>query len=104
RHPWIFSSLQVHMVEAGEAGGMLDRMMLRIADYLEREYEIRQKLKQRTLYPKIVLVAAVFLPKLVVLIFGGLIAYLHATLFTVLPFVLGALAIWAGFRLGFQWP
>jgi type II secretory pathway component PulF len=104
RYPWVFSSLQVHLIEAGEAGGLLDRMMLRIAEYLEREYEIRQKIKQRTLYPKIVLVAAIFIPKLVVLIFQGLVPYLQATLFTVLPIVLWGAAIWAAFRLGFQWP
>jgi type II secretory pathway component PulF len=103
RYPWVFSPLQIRMIEAGEAGGLLDRMMLRIADYLEREYEIRQKIKQRTLYPKIVLLAAIFLPNLVVLIFQGLMPYLHSTLFTVLPVVLWALAIWAAFRIAFQW-
>src|SRR5262249_39807715 len=64
RYPWVFSSLQIRMIQAGEEGGLLDRMMLRIADYLEREYEIRQKIKQRTLYPKIVLVAAIFIPQI----------------------------------------
>lgn len=103
RYPAIFTPLQIRMIEAGEAGGLLDRMMVRIADYLEREYEIRQKIKQRTLYPKIVLVAAIFLPKLVVLIFQGPMAYLHATLFTVLPYVLGVLAVWAAVRLALQW-
>jgi len=103
RFPWVFSSLQVHMIEAAEAGGLLDQMMLRIADYLEREYEIRQKVKQKTLYPKLVLLAAIFIPNIVILIFGGLMPYLHSTLFTVLPFLLGGLAIWAACRLGFQW-
>jgi type II secretory pathway component PulF len=78
--------------------------MLRIADYLEREYEIRQKIKERTLYPKIVLIAAIFIPQLKLLIFDGLMPYLHATLFAVMPIVLAVLAIWALFRLGFQWP
>jgi type IV pilus assembly protein PilC len=103
-HPWIFSSLQVHMVEAGEAGGLLDRMMIRIADYLEREYEVRQKIKQRTLYPKLVLVAAIFIPKLPILVLVGLLPYLRATLFTLLPVAAALLVIWAAFRLAFQWP
>lgn len=104
RYPWVFSSLQLHMIEAAEAGGLLDQMMQRIADYLEREYEIRQKVKRQTLYPKIVLVAAILLPQLYILIFQGLMPYLHATVFTVLPLLLWAAAIWAAFRLGFQWP
>lgn len=104
RHPWLFSSLQVRMIEAAEAGGLMDQMMVRIADYLEREYETRQKIKQRTLYPKIVLVAAIFIPRISILIFDGLMPYLQATLFTVLPIVLVALAIWAIFRMLLQWP
>src|SRR5438445_6102506 len=104
RYPWVFSPLQLRMIEAGEAGGLLDRMMLRIADYLEREYEIRQKIKERTLYPKIVLIAAIFIPQLKLLIFDGLMPYLHATVFAVMPIVLAVLTIWALFRLGFQWP
>lgn len=104
RHPWIFSSLQVRMVEAAEAGGLLDQMMLRIADYLEREYEIRQKIKQRTLYPKLVLLAAIFIPQLPVLVFQGFVPYLQATLFTLLPLAAAVLVVWAAFRLALQWP
>jgi type IV pilus assembly protein PilC len=104
RHPWVISTLQIRMIEAAEAGGLLDRMMLRIADYLEREYEIRQKIKQRTLYPKLVLFAAIFIPKLPILVLSGFGPYLQATLFTLIPLALFVLGIWAAFRLAFQWP
>ena len=104
RYPWVFTPLQLRMIEAGEAGGLLDRMMLRIADYLEREYEIRQKIKQRTLYPKIVLVVAIFLPSLVVGLFPAAAQFLHTSLPTVLPLALWAVALWAAIRLGLQWP
>ena len=36
-YPWIFSELQIEMIRAAEQGGMLDKMLLRIADYLEQE-------------------------------------------------------------------
>jgi len=54
-HPGVFTTMQIELVRAGEMGGMLETMCHRIADYLERENEIRRKLKRETLYPKIVL-------------------------------------------------
>lgn len=66
RHPAVFSPMQVELIRAGETGGMLEAMCTRIADYLEREIEIRRKLKRETLYPKIVLGLA----GIVVLIIG----------------------------------
>ncbi|MFM7320092.1 MAG: type II secretion system F family protein [Armatimonadota bacterium] len=57
-HPGLFSTMQIELIRAGEMGGMLETMCTRIAAYLERENEIRRKLKRETLYPKIVLVLA----------------------------------------------
>jgi type II secretory pathway component PulF len=58
RHSNVFSPLVVELIRAGEHGGMLETMCGRIADYLEREVEIRRKLQRETLYPKIVLCVA----------------------------------------------
>jgi type II secretory pathway component PulF len=55
RYPWLFDPLQVRMVEAGERGGFLVDVLRRLAEYLEREYEIRLDIKRKTLYPKLVL-------------------------------------------------
>ncbi len=57
-HPNVFSPLVVELIRAGEHGGMMEIMCSRIADYLEREVEIRRKLQRETLYPKIVLCIA----------------------------------------------
>ena len=65
RNPSAFGTMQVELIRAGEMGGMLETMCNRIADYLERETEIRRKLKRETLYPKIVLFVA-FLTSVVV--------------------------------------
>ena len=58
RHPNVFMPLTIALIRAGEQGGMLETMCARIADYLEREVEIRRKLQRETLYPKIVLFVA----------------------------------------------
>jgi type IV pilus assembly protein PilC len=53
KHPQAFSSLYVNMVRAGEAGGMLDKVLLRLSAFLEREYALRQKVKSAMVYPLI---------------------------------------------------
>ena len=68
RHPHTFTSIQVELIRAGETSGMLPLMANRIADYLEKELDIRRKLKRETLYPKIVL----FVAGLVILLLGFL--------------------------------
>lgn len=55
RYPRIFDRMQVRMVEAGEAGGLLVSIFQRLSDYLEREHAIRSEVNRKTLYPKIVL-------------------------------------------------
>lgn len=55
KHPEAFNSLYVSMVRAGELGGMLDDVLLRVATQMEREAEIKAKVKSASTYP-----AAVF--------------------------------------------
>ncbi len=51
KHPEAFNNLYVSMVKAGELGGMLDDVLLRVANQLEREAEIRAKVKSASTYP-----------------------------------------------------
>jgi type IV pilus assembly protein PilC len=60
-YPWVFNELQIEMIRAAEHGGMLDRMLLRIAEYLEKEIALRQLISRLTIYPKIVVIAAWFI-------------------------------------------
>src|SRR3990172_7517180 len=57
KHPHVFDETYYSMVEAGEAGGILDNILERLAGMKERVYEINSKVKSATLYPKIVVVA-----------------------------------------------
>lgn len=59
RHPRVFNEMYVSMVEAGEAGGVLDDVLDRLSVLLEKDMEIKSKIKAATLYPKIVLGAIV---------------------------------------------
>jgi len=59
KHPKVFSRLYVEMVRAGEIGGMLDEVLLRVADQLEGDQELRRKVKSAMTYPLVVLVLAI---------------------------------------------
>lgn len=59
KHPKVFSNLFVSLVRAGEIGGVLSKSLRQIADYLNSEREIRQKVKSTLTYPKIVVGLAI---------------------------------------------
>jgi type IV pilus assembly protein PilC len=58
RHPRVFSRLYVAMVEAGEAAGILDIVLDRVALQIEKEQMIKRRVKGAMVYPTIVLIFA----------------------------------------------
>ncbi len=58
-YPKIFDNLYVNMVKAGEAGGVLEVVLNRLAEFAEKAEKIKNKVKGAMVYPIVVLVAAV---------------------------------------------
>jgi len=58
KHPQAFSELYLSMVRAGEIGGVLDEILNKIADLMEKEYALRQKVKSAMAYPVFITGAA----------------------------------------------
>jgi type IV pilus assembly protein PilC len=56
RHPKVFNHLFIAMVKSGEAGGVLDAVLLRLADTIEKQVELRRKIRSAMTYPVVVLV------------------------------------------------
>ncbi len=54
KHPKAFGRLYVSMVRAGEVGGALDSVLLRLADTIEKQVELRRKVKSAMTYPVVV--------------------------------------------------
>lgn len=58
-YPKIFDNLYVNMVKAGEAGGVLEVVLARLAEFAEKSEKIKNKVKGAMIYPTVVLLAAV---------------------------------------------
>lgn len=58
KHPNCFSRLFVNMVAAGETGGVLDVILVRVAEFLEKSQRLKSRAKGAMVYPSVVLAAA----------------------------------------------
>ena len=87
KHPHVFSELYVNSVVAGEAGGVLDKVLLRLAQVLEEERETKMGIKSALRYPIMVIIAL-------------FVALFVLSVFVVPPFV----RIYQGFKVSLPLP
>jgi type IV pilus assembly protein PilC len=59
RHPKAFSQMIIGLIRAGEVGGVLEESLQRIAAFLEKDVQLRRKIRSALTYPVIVLLAAI---------------------------------------------
>ncbi len=59
KYPDVFSDVYVNMVKAGEAGGILDEILKRLASQIERDSSMRKKVKSAMTYPVVILTVTV---------------------------------------------
>ena len=55
RHPRVFDKLYVNMVQAGETGGVLDVILQRLAEFMEKSQKLKRRLKGAMIYPAVVI-------------------------------------------------
>jgi type IV pilus assembly protein PilC len=59
QHPQTFSDLFINLTHAGEVGGVLDDTLNRVAEFLEKDQELRSKVKSSMTYPAVIFVFAI---------------------------------------------
>jgi type IV pilus assembly protein PilC len=83
-HPQVFDPLFVHLVEAGETGGILDNILRRLALYIEKKLKLKRQVKSALVYPVAVIIVATLVIVLllwkVVPVFASLFASMNAEL------------------------
>jgi type IV pilus assembly protein PilC len=77
-YPSVFSTLYIAMIHSGEVGGMLEEVLRRLADQLQKEKQLRDSVKAATFYPRMVAGFAVVM-------FIGILVLLVPTFKTLIP-------------------
>ena len=67
KYPKYFNDLFVHMVAAGEAGGILDTIMRRLASYMEKMARLKAKVKGAMTYPAVTMVVSAVILAIILL-------------------------------------
>jgi type IV pilus assembly protein PilC len=86
RHPKAFSRLYVAMVRAGEIGGVLDSVLLRLAETIEKQVELRRKVRSAMTYPIVVMVLVLLIVTAMLLFIIPMFKGIYADLGGTLPF------------------
>ena len=104
KHPTAFDTLYSNMVSAGEAGGILDTILQRLAAYMEKFAKIKKQIKSAMVYPATILFVAVAVILLLMMVVVPMLAAMFADSGQALPlptriviWVSNFLAGWGGF-------
>lgn len=102
-YPGVFSSIYISLIKAGETSGLLDKVMVRLADNLEKEQKLRSQIRGALLYPVIIIIM-MFVVVFVMMIFViPQLNVLYESLTIELPFSTQVLIGLSNFTISF-WP
>lgn len=103
KHPKVFSDLYSNMVAAGEAGGILDTILQRLAAYIEKSVKLNSQVKSALIYPVAVISIAIIVVMIILWKVIPVFASLFAQLGAELPFPTVVVIAMSNFIGDFWW-
>lgn len=103
KHPDVFNLAFVNMVKAGEASGTLDKVLLKLADKLERDREFQGKVKGALIYPAVIVVAMLGVAAIILIFVVPKLSEVYEDLNIALPLPTRILMALSGFMVTFWW-
>ena len=99
-HPKVFSSLFRSMVKAGETSGKLEESLKLTAEHLERDYDLRRKVRGALIYPAIIILAMAVIGVLMLVYVVPILLATFEELGVKLPFTTKIIVVVSGFLVG----
>ena len=85
KHPKVFSPIYISIVRAGESSGLLDKVLLRLADNLEKQQKLRSTIKSALMYPAVVVIMMIIVIFIMMIFVMPQLATLYQNLNVPLP-------------------
>ena len=101
KHAAVFSPTYIALVQAGETGGVLDKVLSRLADNLEKSQEFRGKVKGAMIYPAIIVVGMVVVSIIMVVFIMPRLTELYTQFDAELPLTTKVLTAVSDFMINF---
>lgn len=102
-HPDVFNTIYVKLIESGETGGVLDKVLSKLALSMEKEREFKSKTKGAFVYPAIVVFVMVIVVSLMMIFVIPKLTSLYSEMGTQLPLVTRIMIGISDFMVHFWW-
>ncbi|HKC14730.1 MAG TPA: type II secretion system F family protein [Patescibacteria group bacterium] len=103
KYPEVFSPIYVSLIKAGESSGLLDKVLLRLANNLEKEAKLKGTVKSALMYPAIVVTLMIFVLFIMMIFVIPQLSVLYKNLGVALPLPTQVIVGMSGF-IGTFWP
>ena len=103
KHPKTFNKLFINMVKAGEAGGVLEVVLARLAEFSEKEAAVKAKVKGAMIYPALILVAGIGVVLFLTIAIIPTFASMFSEIGLILPLPTRVMMALSDFLRGFWW-